>query len=238
MSAARAPARRRIPAETLAGLGPLWQGDAFATSAQPGLPSGFAVLDAELPGGGWPASGFTELLLAEPGCGEVRLLAPALAQRGETLWIAPPHPPYAPALHALGLALDRLVWIDPASEADAAWAAEQALRSGSVGAVLWWSRQAVPATLRRLHLAALDGGTPLFGLRALAARGQSSPAPLRLALAAAPGGVEVDIFKRRGPALAQPVAVALPSPRSSPRGRRRKAATDVVAGPAPAVAAA
>ena len=41
--------------------------------------SGFAALDAELPGGGWPCQALTELLLPRPGIGEVRLLAPVLA---------------------------------------------------------------------------------------------------------------------------------------------------------------
>jgi protein ImuA len=223
----------------------LWQADQLDASPLPACPTGFATLDAELPGGGWPAGGLTELLLEEPGCGEIRLLAPALARLSdaanaarELVWIAPPHPPYAPALRGLGLPLDRLVWVDPANEADAAWAAEQVLRCGA-GAVLWWSRCALPATLRRLHLAALESGTPLFGLRPLAQRGQSSPAPLRLALAAAGMRLTVDVFKRRGPALAQPLSITLGS-----AGRKRAPApavaevADVVAGPSPALAAA
>ena len=40
--------------------------------------SGFAALDAELPGGGWPRRVLSELLLPHPGVGEIRLLAPAL----------------------------------------------------------------------------------------------------------------------------------------------------------------
>ena len=42
----------------------LWSGAQFATVSQPALPTGYPALDAELPGGGWPASGLTELLLA------------------------------------------------------------------------------------------------------------------------------------------------------------------------------
>ena len=44
--------------------------------------TGFEVLDAQLPGGGWPHGVLTELLLAQPGIGELRLLAPALAAIG------------------------------------------------------------------------------------------------------------------------------------------------------------
>ena len=262
MSAAFAPAGRRIGAASLietlgpalipsraAGHAPLWQADQLASAG--GLPacaSGFAALDAELPGGGWPVGVLIELLLREAGSGEIQLLAPALrclakASR-ELVWIAPPYPPYAPALLALGLPLERLLWVHPAGEADAAWAAEQALRSGGAGAVLWWSREARPATLRRLHLAAQEGNAPLFALRPAAARQQSSPAPLRLVLEPIVGSrLQVDVFKRRGPALAQPLTLAL-APPESPHHRRRHRPTppsvlaDVVAGPAPALAAA
>ena len=102
--------------------------------------------------------------------------------------------------------------------ADAAWAAEQALRSGALSAVLWWEpagRRAAlpPTTLRRLHLAAEAGLTPLFALRPRAARAQASPAPLRLALEpVAPGTLAVDVFKRRGPPMAAPLELTLPGP--------------------------
>ena len=66
-----------------------------------------------------------------------------------------------------------------------------------------------------------DSGTPLFGLRPLAQRLQSSPAPLRLALQpAARGRLQVDLFKRRGPALARPLSIALePGYRPAVEGR-------------------
>jgi protein ImuA len=254
MSAVPAPASRRIasaPAlERLQSGGALWRGHQLAASPLPACASGFAELDAELPGGGWPAAGLTELLLRDAGSGELRLLAPALAKLAveprELVWVAPPFPPYAPALHALGLPLERIVWLAPAGEADAAWAAEQVLRA-SAGAVLWWSREALPATLRRLHLAAQEGATPLFAFRPLAKQKQSSPAPLRLALEPVAGGLSVDVFKRRGPALAKPVMVPLGmpvrvasprSPQPSPASGRGREVSDVVAGAASAVAAA
>jgi len=238
MSAALASAR--LPASARAQL---WQADQFALPPQPACASGFDALDAQLPGGGWPAAGLTELLLREPGCGEIQLLAPALQRLGQTLWVAPPFPPYAPALCTLGVPVARAIWLRPATEADAAWAAEQALRSGSAGAVLWWGgERTLPATLRRLHLAAQEGATPLFALRPLAARTQSSPAPLRLALEPAPGArLQVDVFKRRGPSLAQPLLLALPQPplrERSPSVPSFAPAEDVVVGPAPALAAA
>jgi protein ImuA len=215
----------------LQALPPLWRADRLDTarSAATGdaQPTGHAALDAELPGGGWPAAGLTELLLAAPGSGELRLMAPALCERS-LLWIAPPFLPYAPALATLGFALGRLTVVTPESTADAAWTAEQALRSGALGAVLWWEAPSarvstLPATLRRLHLAAMEGRTPLFALRPAAVRAQSSPAPLRLALE--PLGTSqlaVDVFKRRGPPLAAPLMLALPAPALLPSRRRRR----------------
>jgi protein ImuA len=188
---------------------PLWRADRLAAESTPVWPSGHAALDAELPGGGWPATGLTELLLPTVGAGELRLLAPALrAAGGELLWVAPPVWPYAPALLALGLA--RGVHLAPADAADAAWAAEQALRAGCCAAVLWWGDASLPM-LRRLHLAAT--ACPLFALRPWGAQAQSSPAPLRLACTPAPQGrLAVRIFKRRGPPMAAPIEIALALP--------------------------
>jgi protein ImuA len=201
----------------------LWLADRLAQTATTAAvrPTGFAALDAELPGGGWPAAGLTELLVAAPGSGELRLLAPLLAQGlehvGSLLCIAPPFLAYAPALHAFGWPLERLLFVRPDSLADAAWAAEQGLRSGACAAVLWWQEaERAPAatlttTLRRLHLAAQAGHCPLFALRPAAARAQSSPAPLRLTLEPeAQWQLAVTVFKRRGPAMAAPLLLTLP----------------------------
>ena len=42
--------------------GEVRRGDAFAVAPAPTLASGFPVLDAELPGGGWPLGALIELL--------------------------------------------------------------------------------------------------------------------------------------------------------------------------------
>jgi protein ImuA len=235
------PLRDAAPAALL-GRWPdrLWAGTQFATVAQPTLPTGYAELDAELPGGGWPASGLTELLLDAPGSGEWRLLAPALRAQAASrplVCIAPPLQPYAPALQALGLPLQRFVWVTPPdasnAAADAAWALEQALRSGGIGTALWWG-EASATMLRRLHLAALEHGCLLWVLRPLAAREQSSPAPLRLACRPAQRGrLDISVFKRRGPTQAAPLLLRLPAI-AGPLDMLDHA----VARPAPAVAAA
>jgi protein ImuA len=210
---------RRLPRHLQAAI---WQGDQLAGSAVPACPSGHAVLDAQLPGGGWPGGGLTELLLDAPGQGEWRLLAPALARLGqaggEWVGISPPLRPHAPALQALGLDLGRSLWIEPRHGADAAWAAEQALRSHGCAAVLWWADDCTahrppgsgpalrPGALRRLHLAAQASDALLFVLRGVGAAAQASPAALRLhcrAVADAPQQLALQILKRRGPPLAE-----------------------------------
>jgi len=207
---------------------PLWQASQISRGTVPTAPTGWAALDAELPGRGWPMAGLTELL-ADTASGELALLAPwlrSLARRSTgaqaLVWVAPPASPCVAALEALGLALPRLVFVAPTCAADAAWSAEQALRAGSCAAVLWWSHglgeRPAPVsgtTLRRLHLAAQAGGTPLVALRPRQARALSSPAPLRLACTSIEGRrLAVDVFKRSGPPMAGPLALALPWPAS------------------------
>ena len=88
----------------------IWRGDDCAPEPAT-LPSGFAALDAALPGRGWPQGALTEMLIEREGIGELRLALPALVrvqtQKRDVVWIAPPHRPYAPALAAAGLDLAR-----------------------------------------------------------------------------------------------------------------------------------
>ncbi|WP_374673743.1 translesion DNA synthesis-associated protein ImuA [Ideonella sp.] len=227
----------------------LWRvrgGPAVASgpAADGAVPTGFAALDAELPGGGWPVRVLTELLLPAPGLGEMRLLAPLLqrlaAQGRGVLWFDPPAELHAPALQEMGCAPEAcLVVRPPAAPAPPAgragrrappgaalcWALEQALRSGQAGAVLAWPGAAArPEALRRLQLAAQSHEGPAFLLREWGAAAQSSPAPLRLRLApAGPDELALHILKRRGPALDTPVHLPLQpvlSERARPRAQR------------------
>ena len=187
----------------------LWRGgDAGAPET---VPTGFRALDTRLPGGGWPLSTLIELLVPAAGVGEIRLLLPALrslttvtgAEPRWVAWLAPPHLPYAPALADAGLDPSRMLVIRPRAGLDRLWAMEQALRSGACTAVLGWAGEASDAALRRLKLAAEEGRTPAFLLRPAAYRDESSPASLRLALAARGYGLDVEILKSRGGAPAR-----------------------------------
>ncbi|MFZ5557692.1 MAG: translesion DNA synthesis-associated protein ImuA [Pseudomonadota bacterium] len=178
----------------------LWRGDGAASTALPGIPSGYAALDRALPGGGWPRGALTEFLLHARGIGELTLIVPALARlsRGGEFgaFVSPPHLPYAPALAARGISLACLTVIRPKTPLDALWAAEQCLRSGAYAAVVAWLGVHDERRLRRLQLAAEEGKSwgALFNAIALPA----SPAPLRLALRSRDGQLEVEVLKRRG----------------------------------------
>ncbi len=175
------PAARK--AATAMALHPsLWLGHQLGRSSERGLPTGFAPLDAELPGGGWPRRALSELLLAQIGIGEMRLMAPSLVatqQVGRVVMLFdPPAALSALALAQLGLNVPQLLLIQTreiqaraavASAAPAApllsakpykknvnqnslWALEQVLKSGHVGAVVAW----LPAGLRPEYLRRLQ----------------------------------------------------------------------------------
>jgi protein ImuA len=157
----------------------LWRAHQLGRTQGSVWPSQFAALDAQLPGGGWPSSVLTELLLPHAGVGELRLLAPLLAalqaQQRSVMWFDPPAAPCPWALAALGLDVQQLVLVQsraalqdrargrvfksfntttqPARKllpaADVLWALEQALKSGHLGAVLAWLPARLPADALR-----------------------------------------------------------------------------------------
>lgn len=208
----------------------LWRADALARLGGAALPTGHAALDAELPGGGWPAAGLVELLQPPRplgACHDWRLLLPALGplvdgSSGTLALVGAPDAlaPFAPALAAQGLAPGRLLWVRAEAARERLWATEQALRCADVPAVLAWLPQARVELLRRLHLAAIEHGKPLFAFRPAAAQRQASPAPLRLLLDGS-DALQVQVFKRRGPPMAAPVALAAHAPPLAALARRR-----------------
>jgi protein ImuA len=235
----------------------LWRADQLGQQRGATWPSGFAALDAELPGGGWPSGALTELLLAHPGVGEMRLLASVLvrvqAQQRCVMLVDPPAALHTWAWQALGIDLQRLVLVrsrerpldrarpralhggaarEPVFAADALWALEHALKSGHVGAVLAWLPLRLRGdALRRLQLAAQSHEGPVFLLRDSQARALPSVAPLRLWLTpAGPDELSLRLLKRRGPPLMQPLRLALVPVLSAPARAR---ALRVVRGPQP-----
>jgi protein ImuA len=135
------------------------------------------------------------------GSGEVRLLAPVLRAAGKrkVVFVQPPHAPNALALAAMGLDPSLVVWVNPDRTADAMWACEQILKSAGAHVVLFWQNQVRTENLRRLNLAAGANNGAFFMFRPLACAQDPSPAPLRIALTPAIGGILVEFVKRRGP---------------------------------------
>ena len=180
----------------------LWRGSRPPVAAPPGIPTGWTALDGLLAGGGWPRGAVTEVLTTGPGAGGLQLLLPSLAQLGRDggwiAFVAPPLLPYAPALAAGGLALERLLVVRPGTADGALWAVEQALRSGACSAVLAWPAAIQPTALRRLQLAAEAGAALAFLFRAPGAAAEPSPAALRLAVQPTDDGWRVEVLKRRG----------------------------------------
>jgi hypothetical protein len=145
----------------------------------------------------------TELTPHGAGIGELGLLMPALRRiacdEGRPIvLVRPPHVPYAPALVQSGLPLHRLVWLQPSSEQEAQWAAEQTLRAGIAGAVLLWSDTKADVALRRLQLAAEEGQALAFLYRSPRTLRNASPAAVRLSLHPAAGALRIEVVKARG----------------------------------------
>ncbi|CAG9207611.1 Translesion DNA synthesis-associated protein ImuA [Paraburkholderia tropica] len=209
----------------------LWRASQWGSAGHRTLSSGHVDLDLELPGGGWPTGSLTELMQPQPGCGELRLLRPALERVSQrpVFVVQPPHRLQQSALAWWGLDTTNLCLLKPGTTADALWAVEQILRGGTAGGLLFWSSHVRAEALRRLHLAAQRADTLFFLFRPMVAASATSPAPLRLGLDPSEGGVNVSFIKRRGPHRDAPVFVSLsPSPillnRNASLDRRQSAA--------------
>jgi len=195
----------------------VWRGDRLASAAIPAVSSGFAQLDDELPGGGWPRGTLTEIMLDSAGLGECSLLIPALIRMREegkwSLLVAPPHVIHGPAWASLGIDLARLAVVSPTRQRDALWAAEQAMSSGAIGAVLCWTMNADARQVRRLQVAVAGSSTLAFLFRPCRAKTESSAATLRLLLSTGfRGTLGIDLIKRRGPPCSRTLYLHVPRP--------------------------
>lgn len=195
---------RPVSLDELKGNGSLWRGRRTTLASNRTLASGWQELD-ELLGGGWPRAALAEVLSdAHQG---LSLLLPVIAElsadRRWIAWVAPPHVPYAPALAARGVQVDRLLLIRDITTDQALWAAEQVLKSGACRLLLAWpespgSKGLQVAQLRRLQLAAEQGDCTGILFRPLRVVDQGSSAALRLRVRPTTLGLEVEVLKRRG----------------------------------------
>ncbi len=190
----------------------LWRGRSAAPAA--GLSSGFAALDAVLPGGGWPRQGLIEILTGH-GHGELTLCTPLLRQLSGAVaarwcaFVAPPFEPFAPAWQSHGVQLDRLLVVRATGDAAAGWALEQALLSGACALGFAWLDRMGMTSLRRLALAAERGAALGVLIRPQHVAAQHSAAVLRLLLTRTATRLRVQLLKGRG---LSPCTVELPWP--------------------------
>jgi cell division inhibitor SulA/protein ImuA len=232
----RAAERHSAAIDTVLNHPAIWRGGECVRVA-PGVATGHAELDAQLPGQGWPTGAITEIYADRPGVGEVELVMPAaarLTQAGRWLTlVAPLHVPYAPALAAHGVRLERLLLVQTRGVDENLWACEQALAASCSGAVLLWQDHMHERALRRLQLAAESGSTAFFLFRS-ARVAPATPAALRLHVSRSEGRTVVRILKRRGGGLPPPVILDLHSAftrRLKPA--RPKAAAEPLLSPVP-----
>lgn len=207
------PAARALPDFANANV---WRAGELGSASLQTMATGYAALDAVLPGGGWPQGALIELLQPQAGVHEWGLVAPALAalqakaSRELTVLVGAPWLPFGPALGARALDMRRLLSIQgkPGDAPSLLWATREALQCADVQSVLAWLPDARSAHVRRLQIAAHAHHKLLFVFRPLRAQHESSPAPLRLRVEGAAGEagmLRVDVFKRRGPPLAAPL---------------------------------
>lgn len=192
-----------LPAAVAAAL---WRADQLGSPVAATWSSRFEALDAALPGGGWPGHGVTEILSAQSGTLEWRLLGPLLRQVCATgrsvVLVGPPRPPHPPGLRLDGIAEQQLVWVMAETPAERLWSTEQLVKANACGALIAWLPQVRPEQVRRLQVLAAGCAGPVFLCRPATAARESSAAPLRLlARVGADWELLVDVFKRKGPPL-------------------------------------
>lgn len=192
----------------------IWQAANEQQRPRNGITTGYPGLDALLAGNGWPRGATTELLVDQSGIGELSLLLPALAEMTQreqmVALVNPPFIPYAPALAAAGIRLEKLLILHPRGQRDQLWAMEQTLQSGCCGALLSWQGGPPPADkdLRRLQVAAREGNAVHFHFRPSSCATSPSPAALRLQLASDGEQLVLQLQKQLGGASGQRLHLA------------------------------
>lgn len=200
-----------LPAQVEAAL---WRGTQLGGPVAETMSSGFARLDAELPGRGWPCAALTEVLVPQFSVAELRLLSPALAVltgAGRTVaLVGPPLTPHAPGLRHDGIDERHLVWVDVDTPRDRLWATEQLVKSGGFGATVAWLPLVRAEQIRRLQVLAGRCKGPVFLCRPEIAARDASAASLRLRVRVQPDWqIAVQVVKRKGTPLEE--TLLLPS---------------------------
>lgn len=137
-------------------------------------PFGIAEVDGRLADGGMAAAALHEAAAASDRPGDMAaatLFLAAIAGRlsrkqgGQVLWALTGPAPFAPGLAGAGLAPDRVFYAACRDDGEALAVMEDGLRHGGLAAVVGEVARAGMASLRRLQLAAEEGGTAALLLR-------------------------------------------------------------------------
>jgi protein ImuA len=177
----------------------LWQASQTGAPYEHCQSTGFAALD-QLLGGGWPQHQVIEL--QSPGfCAEVQLIQQALQTSDPELlqvWINPPAQLCAEYLLRQKQPLHQLLQLNALRPADALWAAELCLKSGSCADVLLWQHKVNLTQLKRLQLAAAQGQSQLYFFRPELAEHTLLPWTLSVQLSPLSAGLQIRLLKRKG----------------------------------------
>jgi protein ImuA len=124
--------------------------------------TGWPPLDRLLPGGGLRRGSLVEWLAAESGSGAALLAWQAAQQAahegGAIVVLDRRREVYPPALAAWGVALERVIFVQPENARDEGWAWDQALRCPGVAAVWGWVERVDDSLFRRWQLSAEASG--------------------------------------------------------------------------------
>jgi protein ImuA len=153
-------------------MDPSAMGRPTATPSKSTISTGSTTLDRWLPQGGLPVDGITQYIADGDGsaAGSLSLIAAANRSQGPIVVVARSNQFYPPSAAAMGIPLDRLIWVRPTSRRDTVWSIDQSLRCRSIACV--WAvvdERLDPRDARRIQLAAETGGTPAILVRPAAA---------------------------------------------------------------------
>jgi protein ImuA len=138
------------------------------------MPFGVTPLDVHLADGGLRLDALHDFAPASTAMGDEAAAAlfvaglgarAALRRDAPALWVGGGRDLFAPGLAQAGLDPARLIRADAGCEEDMLAAMEDGLRHGALGAVIGETAKIGMVALRRLQLAAAEGGTPALLLR-------------------------------------------------------------------------
>ncbi len=145
----------------------------FSTPVRAGgtVPFGLDEMDHRLADGGVARGGLHDIAPAAQALAEeaaAALFAAGIAARasaGPVLWAVTRFDLYAPGLEQAGLPPDRVIFAQAGNDQELLAVMEDALRHGSLAAVIGEARRVDMTASRRLQLAAAEGRTPALLLR-------------------------------------------------------------------------